>query len=34
MSKEEIEIIMPKILGATVQSTIDQVPGICVQLVW
>jgi hypothetical protein len=33
MSKEKTEIIMLKILGATVQSTVDQVPGICAHLV-
>jgi len=33
MSKEETEIIMLIILGATVQNTIDQVPGICAPMV-
>ena len=33
MSKEETEVIMLKILGATVQNTVDQVPGICAPVV-
>jgi hypothetical protein len=33
MPKEETEIIMLKVLGATVQNKIDQVPGICAPMV-